>query len=279
MKIAICMTVRNEYDRIKDNILYHINKHGVDFIFIIDNGSNDGTYKLVKELNDPRVIIKRTEPNFGFHQGIILSKAFSELSQHYDWILPTDADEYWVTRNHGNLRKLLEGIDPKYEAIQCLTYNLRETELDPSEEKNFLRRLLYATPPSNSRFILRGSAAAKIENIEFGGHKVEVKNGFHLNTVEGNPDDIVKFHYNHIDFQDAVKRVINQAEGFIVGFGDEWLNGKTKLGMHIQRKYKLIKQGTFHDYYRDNFVWTKKQLEEKLKNRKAIYLPDMIKDL
>lgn len=98
--------VRNEVNIIHVNVLYHLSL-GFDRLLIVDNGSTDGTDRVLRRLGkDPRV--RWTRDVGGFQQGKVFTRLAREaFSEGADWVAPVDADDFWYAPK-GNFREALE---------------------------------------------------------------------------------------------------------------------------------------------------------------------------
>lgn len=93
--VALVLWVRDEADIIKENIIFHLNQ-GVSQVYVADNGSIDGTRDMLNDF--PRSEVKVFDfPEHNYRQGETMSKLCRMIkeSTYIDWILPTDADEFW----------------------------------------------------------------------------------------------------------------------------------------------------------------------------------------
>jgi glycosyltransferase involved in cell wall biosynthesis len=101
------LVIRNEVDIIRTNILYHLSL-GLDQLLIIDNGSSDGTERVLRELSqkDPRVRWTRDEGLW--RAGDLFTRIAREAHREgADWVVPIDADEFWHAPD-GSFRRVLE---------------------------------------------------------------------------------------------------------------------------------------------------------------------------
>jgi Glycosyl transferase family 2 len=106
MIAGICM-VRDEADIIETTVRYHLDQ-GLGIIYIVDNGSTDGTLEIVERLSryDPRMYW--TEDRGKFHQSEALTSMARDASRDgAEWIVPFDADEFWFAPS-GLARELSE---------------------------------------------------------------------------------------------------------------------------------------------------------------------------
>ncbi|MEM7599700.1 MAG: glycosyltransferase family 2 protein, partial [Pseudomonadota bacterium] len=103
MKLIMVMCVRDEHDVIADNLRHHLD-HGVAHMIVVDNGSVDGTRDILADFAQNAPIEVIDEPTYDFSQGRLMTqhalRARDEMGA--DWILPNDADEFWVPHD-GNL--------------------------------------------------------------------------------------------------------------------------------------------------------------------------------
>ena len=109
------MMVRNEADIIAANVRHHL-AHGVDRLLVVDNGSSDGTDRVLAGLSrGGRLYWKR---HLGaYHQAQIMTELAREaFLGGAAWVLPIDADEFWCASG-GDLRDVLE--DSKAGALQA----------------------------------------------------------------------------------------------------------------------------------------------------------------
>jgi glycosyltransferase involved in cell wall biosynthesis len=128
-RIAAHLLVKDEDDIIEECI-NHISRY-CDYIFVLDNGSTDGTYKICK--NHPRV-------NYCMQQICTFSDSLRnhllEVSREYlrgniDWFLALSADHFFVTDPREDIRRAAE------ENSNVITYDVAQyylTNLDYTEE-------------------------------------------------------------------------------------------------------------------------------------------------
>jgi glycosyltransferase involved in cell wall biosynthesis len=106
MRVYGLLVARNEADIIRTNVLYHLSL-GLDRLLIVDNGSSDGTDRVLRELGkNPRVRWIRDEGLW--RAGHLFTKLAREaFREGADWVVPIDADEFWYAPG-GNFRSVLE---------------------------------------------------------------------------------------------------------------------------------------------------------------------------
>ncbi|WP_405287728.1 glycosyltransferase family 2 protein [Methanobrevibacter sp.] len=142
MKIVSISMVKNESDIIESFVRYNLNI--VDQMIILDNCSSDETphiiNKLIKE-GLPIVLIKDTD--IFYAQNIKTTKLLHKAVKEYeaDIVCLLDVDEFIISHNEQNPRKILESIDSsKYHLIKWRTY---VPTANDSDDKFIPQRITY----------------------------------------------------------------------------------------------------------------------------------------
>ena len=88
--------VRDAVD-VVEACLRHHHALGTERILVVDNGSTDGTLELLRRLaRDLPISVESDEG--AFRQDLAFTRLAGEAArQGADWVLPLDADEFWVT--------------------------------------------------------------------------------------------------------------------------------------------------------------------------------------
>jgi hypothetical protein len=109
MKLVQTLVVRDEVDIIDAQIAYHLNA-GVDFLIVTDHDSEDGTVEILEAYERRgllRLIRERGEVRESDWRTRMARAAASEYGA--DWVINTDADEFWVPR-YGSLKDALAAV-------------------------------------------------------------------------------------------------------------------------------------------------------------------------
>jgi glycosyltransferase involved in cell wall biosynthesis len=186
------LVARNEADIIRTNVLYHLSL-GLDRLLVVDNGSSDGTDRVLRELGkDPRVRWTRDEGLF-YHGQIATELAREAYREGADWVVPIDADEFWCAPG-GNFRGVLEESEAGAlrarllnffqrreqsesapDALLYMTRRIREPVVTERGNRKLARELVESHKISKLEIELKKWVSRPTADIEivFGNHKVE----------------------------------------------------------------------------------------------------------
>lgn len=106
VKVVGLYLLRNEADIIESNLRHHF-ASVIDEAIVIDNGSTDGTLELVAGLAEDLPIQLASEIGPMYQADRVTRMARLATLQGADWVLPIDADEFWVAAG-GSFRHVLE---------------------------------------------------------------------------------------------------------------------------------------------------------------------------
>jgi hypothetical protein len=95
MKVVGLYMVRNEVDIIETNLRHHL-ATVLDEAIVLDNGSSDGTLELLVDLAGELPLQLTVEDGSQYQSGRTTRMARYATQQGADWVLPIDADEFWV---------------------------------------------------------------------------------------------------------------------------------------------------------------------------------------
>lgn len=261
---------------IVQNLKYHLDLQKVDHCLIIDNGSTDSTLKKIEQLSDPRIKVVHFPAKMGYRQDVMYTLGAKILHEDFncDWILPTDADEFWISETVNSLPEILSHIPDQVDYLKVLAFHFRESVKDDPTQTDFLQKLHYAMPSKEFKVVIRGRTFPRIDAINFGGHSLRPNENERLAYLELNSRDLVRNHYNHISRADTIRRILNQVEGFLLLGNADWLDIKAKKGVygaHVREQYYHIKNDTFGEFYEKNYMLHEQKLERGMKNGNIIY--------
>ncbi|HEX4433498.1 MAG TPA: glycosyltransferase family 2 protein, partial [Acidimicrobiales bacterium] len=115
MKVVGVYLVRNEADVIETNLRHHFETVLAEAI-VVDNGSSDGTLELLADLADELPLQVASELGHIFQSGRVTRMARFAVQQGADWVLPLDADEFWVAADRP-FRSVLEAAPADARAL------------------------------------------------------------------------------------------------------------------------------------------------------------------
>jgi glycosyltransferase involved in cell wall biosynthesis len=279
MVVAGMMTVRNEERFIARNLRYHLRTQGFDIILVIDNGSYDGTRARVQELNDPRIQLLEGDMSSGFAQDRLFTATAAQLfaGGQVDWVVPFDADEFWLSRRYGSLRGALEAAArnrPEVDIALAGVYQMSETVRDDPAVDDPLRRVRYGTVLDLPRAITH-RLGDRFESYTFGGHHVHLAGGAEPVLYRFAPDELSRVHYNRCSLDILRERLLNQAEGYIIRFGEAFLRQEAELSPRVHAAYNRIRNGTFDEEYQRTSIWNESRLVRMEAEETLVHLPEM----
>ena len=119
MKLVSILAVRDEADVLDAHLAFHLNA-GVDLVIATDLGLQDETVEVLESYSRSGYVTRLAEPADSGETGWRTAMARLAATEHgADWVLSTDADEFWWPRGE-NLKDVLVAIPPRYGVVQGL---------------------------------------------------------------------------------------------------------------------------------------------------------------
>jgi hypothetical protein len=175
MKLAMVMKVKDEGDILEDTLRYHA-AQGVDVFIVTDNGSTDSTPQILKRWSDAGRMQVINEPSAGFRDeahGWVTNMARLAATEHNaDWVLHTDADEFWWPVS-GDLRSALKQVPDDYGVV--VTPRI-EFVPRPDAPGTFIERMTVRERESSLRPKLAHRAEPDVV-LRRGAHDIDVERG------------------------------------------------------------------------------------------------------
>ena len=127
MKIHGLCLVKNEADILQETLISAL--HWCDHIYVFDNGSNDGTWELVKELaNQHLQIVPHKQDDVLYTNGLRadIFNAFRSNAAPQDWWCALDADEFYID----DPRIFLTKVSDHFRTVWSASLNYYFTDQD-----------------------------------------------------------------------------------------------------------------------------------------------------
>ena len=127
MKIHGLCVVKNEADVLQETLISAV--HWCDHIYVFDNGSNDGTWELVRELANQHAEIvpyKQDDVLFSSALRADIFDAFRSNAGPQDWWCRLDADEFYID----DPRIFLAKIPNRFQTVWSASLNYYFTDRD-----------------------------------------------------------------------------------------------------------------------------------------------------
>ncbi|MBD3165888.1 glycosyltransferase [bacterium] len=279
------LVVRNEKDWLQRNLRWHLDVQGFDFIVVADNGSYDGTVKLIKEFRarDDRVLFRPLNRGVGFAQDAATLLGMRELVDklNCDWVLPIDADELWHSREFGTVRSALEYASVDTVQVDTFAYQFFETEKDDSTIEDPVLRLRVAQIEKQQKIIFSRQLVPVIKEISIGNHWARYTTPQKPPVVQIPSQQLARYHYRYNGPWDYARRLLNQVEGFIMRKGESWLAGVPDSigGGHVHYMYQQLKNGQYLSEYKRLLTIPPDRLEEGLASGRFVRIDDIARKI
>ena len=112
------LLVRDEADIVDEQLAFHFDA-GVDFVVATDNRSQDGTTEILEryEREGRLHLIQESGEDLRQSEWVTRMARLAATEFGADWVLNTDADEFWWPQGAG-LGEILETIPPRYGVVR-----------------------------------------------------------------------------------------------------------------------------------------------------------------
>lgn len=131
MKIFALVVVKDEADVIRP-FLEHA-REWAEKIFILDNGSTDGTWEILQNYNSEKIVVWKRDPRtFSNSLRGDLFRNFKDEASFGDWwCVRTDIDEFYLD----NPREFLSSVPPMYNVVKKKSLEFCLTKTDYKEKE------------------------------------------------------------------------------------------------------------------------------------------------
>jgi len=240
MRLVMTLLARDEADIVDAQIAFHLHA-GVDFVIATDHGSEDGTREILErhEREGHLRLIRQDVPEVRQAEWVTHMARIAATDHGADWVLNTDADEFWWPRG-GSLKDVLAAVPDRYGVVRGAW---RHFPPRPDDGRFFADRMVarLARPahPGAKQTVFHAHqkvahrAVADVE-VELGNHNA-VGAGLEL-LREWLPIEILHFSF----------RTVEQLER--KGRGGWWVNPAPDLAEHIARLGRASAQRRIADH-------------------------------
>ncbi len=120
MRLVLTLVVRDEADIVDAQLAYHLSA-GADFVLATDHGSSDGTTEILRSYErDGHLRLFHVSGEVRESAWRTRMARLAATEHAADWIVNTDADEFWLPRE-GTLKDALEAVPDAVGVVWALT--------------------------------------------------------------------------------------------------------------------------------------------------------------
>jgi hypothetical protein len=241
MKLVLTLLVRDEADIVDAQIAYHLSA-GVDLVVATDNRSADGTTEILERYASEGVLhlVRESGDDLRQSEWVTHMAQLAAVEHGADWVLNTDADEFWWPRG-GSLRDVLASVPAHYGVVRGAWRNFVPR---PDGHPFFAERMtVRTTTPSfhphplstHSKSAHRGSADVRIgrgNHEAFGPGLVPVRGWY--------PIEILHF---------PVRSLEHCRHKYVTQFVALERNAEKGIPGHMAEAYRAYRAGRLDDFY------------------------------
>jgi hypothetical protein len=211
MKLVMTLLARDEADIVDAQIAFHLHA-GVDFVIATDNMSSDGTAEILEHHQRQGHLRLLREPGTDMRQDEWVTRMARLAAREHgaDWVLNTDADEFWWPRA-GSLKDVLAAVPERFGVVRgCWRHFVPRPDDGSFFAERMTARLLRPAHPGDKRTVFH--AHQKVAHradpdvfVELGNHNAE---GANLEPLRGwHPIEVLHFSFR------TVEQVARKAQG------------------------------------------------------------------
>jgi hypothetical protein len=236
------LLVRDEEDIIAANIEHHMAR-GVDLIVVTDNGSVDATVEILRFYEKQGPLHLLHEPTDDYSQARWVTRmARICAAEGADWVINSDADEFWWPRTASDLKQPFEQLPPEVGVVSVARHNFSPRREDgrPCFERRTFGDLTSVTSrgrPLPPKVAHRAHPQAK---VRMGNHRVK---GPGLDT-EIESDEIEILHFPMRTFAQFENKIVKG--GRALEANTRMSKGKVATWREL---YALWQEGGLREHY------------------------------
>jgi 2-polyprenyl-3-methyl-5-hydroxy-6-metoxy-1,4-benzoquinol methylase len=140
MTLVMTLLVRDEADIVEAHLDFHL-AMGVDFVIATDNRSVDGTTDVLRQYEKDGVLryILEEDDDYSQSRWVTHMARLAAAEHGADWVINSDADEFWLPRRGGDLARALDSVPPTDDLVVVPRFNALAVTWDLDEP--FHRRM------------------------------------------------------------------------------------------------------------------------------------------
>lgn len=261
MKLIMTLLVRDEEDILKQNIDFHL-KQGVDFIIATDNCSVDSTKEILKTYEKKGILhyIYEKEDNYNQHKWVTKMARLAFTEYGANWVINNDADEFWYTTKHQNLKEAFLSLEKEYTVVEAERNNFIALE-EMSPNLPFYSQMIFKEVKSLNPI----GKPLPPKQAHIGTPDIIVKQGNHsvenLDNKQIKRDFIKILHFPIRSHKQLVNKITHGGAAY-----ERNSELSKNIGNTWRELYRQLKQDGNLDKYLINHIYSKKRLEKELNN-------------
>ena len=182
MKLVLTLLCRDEADILESMLRFHL-EQGVDWIIATDNGSVDGSLAILQRYERQGRLQLIQEPEHTHDQAVWVTRmARMAAQQGADWVINSDADEFWWPQQ-GTLKSTLAALPDGVQACRVQRSNFLPPPRDHRDQRPFHQRQLLRERVSRNS--LGEPLPPKL--LHRAHSAISVSDGNHAAALEGQP--------------------------------------------------------------------------------------------
>jgi Glycosyl transferase family 2 len=246
MKLVMTLLARDESEIVDAQLAYHLNA-GVDFVVATDNGSTDGTTEILERYERAGVLHLIREPGDAMLQSQWVTGMARLAATEFeaDWVLNSDADEFWWPRS-GSLKDVLATVPERFAVVRgAWRHFLPRPDGDGNLFERMTVRLRLPSFPGDKATIYH--AHQKVAHrarsevvVEAGNHDVTADHGRLVSLRGWYPLEVLHFSFrSRAQFE---RKAIRDYEAWVA-------NPRVEPTLHHILAYEACRSDTLDEYY------------------------------
>lgn len=237
-RVTAIMIARNEEHSLPISIGHLLNNLRVDQVIVAENGSTDATRAVLQRIAQIDGRVRWTDASGPFLQGeIVTDLARSAYREGARWILPVDADEFFVFGKQG-----FKGVEaaPGVDAFELDICNFVQFSWVKKDHPRALEKMVYSVVPIGAveaaRQLVENRDIAFVQ-IDYprklllrGSHSLVIEKGNHGARIEGSRARLPQAQILHAPLRAADRMTQRRSTG-------RWLEGRVTgdTSWHLRR--------------------------------------------